>query len=314
LWLQGAAAQTAGGSAWPNRTIKIVVPLPPGGANDYIARMLADHLRPVLNVPIVVENRFGAGARIGTEYVARAAPDGYTFLLMSTTHVIVPSMVLKLPYDALKDFEPVSMVVESPAVLLVNAAVVPAHNIGEFFALARAKPGTLAYGTSGTGTGFHLTGELLKLTEGVDMLHVPYKGTAPLTNAILAGEVAAAIVPVGPYVQHVRSGRLRALAISTKTRTDLLPEVPTLAEAMSRPGFGLDSWLGVAAPAGTPKAIVDRLSAEIRKIVQDPPMKQRLLAAGYGAVGSTPAELGEAMKEGAATYARIVRDAKIPRE
>lgn len=314
LCVHAALAQTGSSAAsWPSRPIKLIVPLPPGGAYDFVGRLMAKQLQPVLGVPIVVENKFGAGARIGTAYVARAPADGYTFLLMASTHVILPSMVQKLPYDAIKDFEPVSLIVDTPFILVANPTM-PAQNAKEFIALARSKPGSISYGTSGTGSPFHLAGELLKLTADIDMLHVPYRGTGPLMTALLAGEVPAAFVPVGPYMQMLRAGKLRPLAVAAKARTPLLPNVPTVAEAVPLPGFGLDSWVGMAAPAGTPKAIIDRMSAEIRKVLQDPQLKSNLLAQGYVTVGSTPAELGEVMKEGLATYARIVKDAKIPPE
>jgi tripartite-type tricarboxylate transporter receptor subunit TctC len=314
LYIPSAAAQlSSGASDWPNRAIRFVVPLPPAGAYDFVARLMASRLQPVFGVPILVENKSGAGARIGTESVARAAPDGYTFLVMASTHTIVPSMVLNLPYDAVKDFEPVSLIVDSPFVLAVSPSM-PVKNAQEFVALARSKPGAIEYGTSGVGSPFHLAGELLKMTAGINMLHVPYKGTGPLMAALLGGEVQVGLVPLGPYLPYFRSGKLLPLAVADKQRTPLLPDLPTIAEAVPLPGFGLGSWIGMAAPAGTPKAIVERMSAEIRKVLQDPETRDSLLSQGYVPVGSTPAELAQVIEEGIATSARIVRDAKIPRE
>lgn len=300
--------------AWPNRPIRFVVPLPPGGAYDYIARLLADRLRPVLGVPLVVDNKVGASSRIGTEAVARATPDGYTILMMANTHVIQPHLVLRLPYDPIKDFEAVSLVVETPFVLTVVPGM-PARSAVEFIALARSKPGSIAYGSSGVGSPFHLHAELLKSTTGIDILHVPYKGTGPLIQALLASEVSAAFVPVGPYLQYIRSSRLRPLAIVGSSATSLLPDTPTMAKAVQLPGYGLDSWLGVLAPAGTPRQIVDRLSAEISRIVQDPQFaKEKLLSQGYEPVGSTPERFMEVMKADLVKYAKIVKDARIPPE
>ena len=309
-----ASAQTGGRTPdWPIKPIHLIVPLPPAGAYDFVARLMAAHLQPVLGVPILVENKFGAGARIGTVYVARAPADGYTFLVMASTHTILPSMVVNLPYDAIKDFEAVSLIVDSPFVLAVHPSV-PAKDAQEFVALARLKPGSIEYGTSGVGSPFHLAGELLKMRAGIDMLHVAYKGTGPLMAALLGGEVQAGLVPLGPYLQYFRSGKLRPLAIADKQRTPLLPNLPTIAEVVPLPGFGLGSWVGMAAPAGTPKAIIERMSTEIHTVLQDSQIKNDLLVQGYVPVGSTPAELRDVIKEGVESSARIVRDAKIPRE
>lgn len=309
--LPPSLAQQAAGS-WPERPIKLVVPLPPGGAYDYIGRLMADHLRPALNATVVVENKFGAGARIGTEYVSRAPADGYTFLLMASTHIILPSVVKDLPYDAIGDFEPVSRIVDSPMALAVNPKVA-ARNVSELVAHSRAKPDSLAYGSSGTGSPFHLAGELLKLRTGIQAIHVPYKGTGPLMNALLAGEVAMAFVPIGPYLQHFRSGKLRPIAVVAKQPSELLPGVPTLGEAVPLPS-GMESWVGMVAPAGTPKPIVERMSAELRKIVRNPQLKAKLTSQGYEPVGSTPEELAQVMRQGLESYAQLVKQARLQPE
>ncbi|MBL0419195.1 tripartite tricarboxylate transporter substrate binding protein [Ramlibacter sp. AW1] len=306
------AQPAANPAAWPERPIKLIVPLPPGGAYDYIGRLMADHLRTSLNGTVVVENKFGAGARIGTEFVARAPADGYTFLLMASTHVILPSMVQKLPYDAIRDFEPVSRIVDSPMALVVNPNV-QARSVAELVGLSKAKPDSLAYGSSGTGSPFHLAGELLKLRAGVLAIHVPYKGTGPLMNALLANEVPMAFVPIGPYLPHLRSGKLRAVAVVSRAPSELLPGVPTLGSTIPLPS-GMESWVGMVAPAGTPRPIVERMSAELRKIVTDPQLKSRLMDQGYEPVGSTPQELAQVMRDGLASYARLVQDAKIQPE
>jgi len=291
-----------------------VVPVPPGGAYDYLARLLAERMRISLGVPIIVENKVGAGGRIGTEFVAKAQPDGYTILMVANTHVIQPHLVLNMHYDSIKDFEPVSLVVEAPIVLAVIPSS-PAHSVKELISLARAKPGSIAYGSSGIGSPFHLYAELLKSRTGIDMLHVPYKGTAPLIQALFGGEVSTAFVPLGPFLEYFRAGKLRPLAIAGNSRSVLLPDVPTIAEAAQLPGYGLDGWLGVLAPAGTPRQIVDRLSTEISRVMQDRQLtNEMLLPKGYEAVGSTPERLREVMTKDLAAYAKIVKDAKIPPE
>lgn len=299
---------------WPNRPIRFVVPLPPGGAYDYIARLLADQLRAPLGVPFVVENKAGASTQIGTDFVARAAADGYTILMVANTHVILPHLRSKLPYDPIKSFEAVSLAVETPFVLTVVPSV-PARSAGEFIDLARARPGSISYGSSGIGSPFHLHAELLRSTTGIDILHVPYKGTAPLIQALLAGEVAAAFVPVGPYLEYINAGKLRPLALVGSSRTALLSNVPTMAEAVHIAGYGLDSWLGVLAPAGTPRAIVDRLSSEVSRIVKNQQFaNEKLIARGYEPVGSTPQRFLEVMKSDLAKYGKIVREANITPE
>ena len=307
LPLQSAQAET-----WPSRPIRFIVPLPPGGAYDYIARLLANRLSLALGVPIVVENKPGASAQVGTEYVSRARADGYTFLVNANTHVILPSLFLKLPYDAIKDFEAVSLVVEIPFVLVVNPNV-PVHSAKEFITLAENKQGSLEYGSSGIGSPFHLDAELLKLRTGTNILHVPYRGTGPLIQALLAGEVSSAFVPIGPYLQYINTGKLRPLALAGSSRSSLLPGVPTIEEAVPLPGYSMNSWIGVVAPAGTPKQIIERMNAEIVRVVKDEQIiKEQLLPQGYESVGSTSEHFMEVMKRDLAMYAKIVKDANIP--
>lgn len=305
-----AMAQPAQTSDWPNQTIRIIVPLPPGGAYDFVARLMADRLRPVFKVPIIVENKPGAGARIGTEYVARSAADGHTFLMIASTHLIAPSMVRNLPYDAIHDFEPIGIIAETPIVLTVGENV-PAQNAKELIALARARPNFISFGSTGIGSPFHLAGELLKSMAKIDIVHVPYKGTAPLSIGLLNGEVQMAFVPIAPYLGHFATGKLRALAVGGQTRSSQLPNVPRLAEAADLPGFGLDAWIGMVARTGTPKAIVERMNAEIVKIVQSPQVRSLLIDQGYEPVGSTPAQMAKVMEDGLSLYARIVKDANI---
>jgi len=305
----GAFAQ-----AWPNRPIRLVVPLPPGGGYDYLARVVAEPLQAALGQPIVVENRVGASGTLGAEHVSKQPADGHTLLVISDTHLVHPSLFRNMPYDILRDFTPVSLIAGVPFVLLV-APGVQANSPQEYVALARSRPGEITFGSSGVGSAYHLAAELLKSSVGIDMLHVPYKGTGPVTTALLSGEVMSAFAPIGPMLQHIRSGKLRALGIVNGYRTSILPDLPTFAEALSLPGFAMDTWIGLVAPSGTPNTIVDRLSGEIARIVRDPQFsKEKLLRHGYEPVGSTPEQMGETMKAHLAKYAKIVRDAKVPAE
>lgn len=308
-------AATVRAQAWPSRPIRIIVPLPPIGGSDYLARVLAERLQPVLGQPLIVENRVGADGRIGIEHAARQAPDGYTMLFITNTQVVQPSLFAKLPYDIMADFDPVSWVASLGIVLVVHPGV-PANSVKEFIVLARAKPGYVTFGSSGFGSPFQLGGELLKTMAGVNMLHVPYKGSGQVTAALLAGEVMSAFAPMhSAFLPHIQSGKLRALGMATSKRSPLLPDIPTIAEAGPLPGYALDSWFGVVMPAGTPKPIAERLSGAIAIIVRDQAFaKERLLPQGWDPVGSTPAELAAFMKAGIAKYAKIVKDAKITAE
>ncbi len=308
------AAAPACPQAWPAHAVRVVVPLPPGGGADYLMRVLSDPLRAALGQPLVVENRVGADGRMGAEYVSKQPPDGYTFLTVGTTNAAHVSLFRHMPYDIVKDFTPVTLLVRVPFALIVGPGMQAASG-REFLEFVRANPGKVTFGSSGIGSPYHLAGELLKSMAGVDMLHVPYKGTGPVTTALLSGEVACAFAPVGPFLQQLRSGKLRTLGILNGYRTSVLPDVPTLEEAFALPGFALDAWVAIVAPAGTPRATVDRLNREIVRIGRDPVFsREHLLAQTYEPLASTPEEMGEAMKNAVALYARIVRDAKIPAE
>jgi tripartite-type tricarboxylate transporter receptor subunit TctC len=309
LGLQMGAA-SAQGTAWPSRPIRFIVPLPPGGANDLLARVFAERLQTSLGQAVVVENKPGAGGNVGTEFVARQPADGYTLLLSSNTHVINVNFFSKLPYDPLKDFEPVSLVATIPFVLTVNS-IMPIHTMKEFLTYLRSRPGS-TYATAGIGTPHHLGAELLKTMTGVEITHVPYKGAAFLVPALLANEVTFSIASISSLVPHFKSGRLRAIAVADESRTPLLPDVPTMAEAGPLPGYAIDVWFGVLAPAGTPRPIVDRLNAEINRVLQDPQVvKERLNPVGLSPVGTTPERYLDVMKADLVKYARIARDAKI---
>jgi len=304
------AAGEAAAQTWPSRPIRFVVPLPPGGANDLLARVFAERLQNTLGQPVVVDNKPGAGGNVGTEFAAKQPADGHTLLLSSNTHVLNVSFFAKLPYDPINDFEPVTLVATIPFVLTVNSSL-PVNNVKEFLAYVRAKPGA-TYATAGIGTPHHLGAELLKTMTGIEITHVPYKGAAFLVPALLSGEVTFSIASMSSLVPHFKSGRLRALAVAGETRTPLLPDVPTIAEAGPLPGYAIDIWFGVLAPARTPRPIVDRVNAEINRILQDPQVvKERLNTVGLSPVGTTPERYMEIMKADLVKYAKITKDAGI---
>lgn len=305
-----ACAQPA---AWPQQPIRLIVPQPPGGGTDALARLLAERLQPVLGQPVVVENRTGAGGNIGTELVARARPDGHTLLLTTNTHVTNVAFFSKLPYDPVKDFEPVSIVGSVPFVLGVNAAS-PYRTVKDLIDAAKARPGALAYASGGPGTPHQLAAELFKAMTGTDFIHVPYKGSTPAMVGLLGGEVAMSISAINSMLPHIRSGRIRALAVAPAQRTPLLPDVPTIAEAVPLPDYNIDIWYGVLAPAGTPKAIVNRLGQEINKVMNDASVREKLAPQGLDPLGSTPEHFAEVIKSDLVKYRGIARVARIVAE
>jgi len=306
-----ARAQAA---AWPTHPIRFIVPLTAGGSNDFIARVIAERLQPVLGQPVVVENRPGAGGNVGTEYVGHQPPDGYTILLSSNTHVMNLSFYRKLPYDPIRDFEPVSLIATVPFVMTVNAGL-PVRTLREFIDYARAHRGEVTYGSAGVGTPHQLSAELLKSMTGIEMTHVPYKGAAGIVPALIGNEITVTIGAINSLLPHIRAGRLRPIAVAADHRTALLPDLPTIAEAGPLPGFDIEIWLGVLAPAGTPRAVVDRLNAEINRIVRDPEVvRDKLHPNGIEPVGTTPERYTEVMKEDIVRYQKIARDAKIQPE
>jgi tripartite-type tricarboxylate transporter receptor subunit TctC len=299
---------------WPSRSIRFVVPLPPGGSPDYLSRLLAEHLQPVLGQPLVVENKPGAAGNIARDFVAKAPPDGYTILMSESAHVMSAAVVAKLPYDPIKDFEPISLAATIPFGLTVNSAM-PVHTLDEFLDYARKSPKPLTYGTAGVGAPHHFAVELLRSMTGIKVVHVPYKGSAGIIPALLSGEIDFTIAAENSLLPHYKSGKLRPIAIASSSRTAILPDVPTIAEAGPLPGYAVNVWLGVMAPAGTPRAIVDRLNAEVNKVVRDPQVvKERMNTVGLEAVGSTPEQLLEVMKSELAKYTKLARDANIQPE
>ncbi|WP_066731459.1 tripartite tricarboxylate transporter substrate binding protein [Cupriavidus sp. D384] len=312
-------ASLAAGSAqaqtdWPaNKVINYVVPYPAGGTTDILARLVARKVGEALHTTIVVENRPGATGAIGSAFVARSAPDGYTLLGASTaSHAINPALNPKLPYDAVKSFTPVALLGTIPSVLIVGPNS-PYKNVKDLVAAAKAKPGVVSYASGGNGTILQMSAELLQQQENVRMTHVPYKGDVPAIQDVMAGHVDFMFAPTAPILPHVQAGKLRALAVATSARVPTLPNVPTMAEA-GISNFEAEQWQGIFAPAGTPPAIVQRLNAEINKALQDPEVKAQLGKLGIKVVGGTPDRLAEAQKADIAKWSRVGRAANITLE
>lgn len=309
--LLAAAALISGTTApawasYPDRTIRLVVPFPAGGATDYMARTLALKLGQRLGQSVIVDNRGGAGGIIGAEAVAASPPDGYT-LLFSTMGVLAinPSLYKKLGYDPVKDFAPISLTHTTANVLVVHPSV-PAKNIQELIALAKAKPGTLTFGSSGNGTSSHLSAELFKSMAGIDIRHIPYKGTGPALTDLLSGRISMMIDTVSVHVENINAGKVRALGVTSANRSPSLPSVPTLADA-GLPGFDVSIWLGVLAPAGTPADVIARLNGEIGKVMSDPEMKAQLAKSGIDPMFSTPQEFAATIKRDTAKWGQVVK-------
>jgi tripartite-type tricarboxylate transporter receptor subunit TctC len=299
--------------AWPSKPLKFVVSFEPRGGNDFIARLLAAQLTPALGQSIVVENRTGAGGNIGVEYVAKQAPDGYTTLITSAAYIINQNLYEHLPFDPIKDFDAVSLVVRSSWVLTVPANS-PAKSVKELIALSKSRPKGLSYGSAGIGTTLHFASELIRASTNANFVHIPYRGSGPVVPALLSGEVDFAITGSAGVMGQIKSGKLRALAVMSSHRTAVLPNTPTVAEALGMPGVALDGWTGAVVPAGTPKDVIARLSREMSRAINDPVVvKEKLAPSAYDAVGSTPEEFQAVIHEDAEKYARIAKLAKIER-
>ena len=306
----GAAAMVGAQTSWPTRPISLVVPFPAGGTTDVLARALAEKLSQSLGQPVVVESKPGAGATLGADYVAKAKPDGYTLLMGAVHHTIATSVYKKLPYDFQKELAPITLVAMVPNVLVVNAALTPAKNVAELVVLAKAAPEKLAYGSNGNGTAQHLIGTQFQASTGTTLLHVPYKGSGPLTTDLLGGQVAMSFDTITPVLQHIKGGKLRPLAVTTARRSSVLPDVPTLQEAGLK-DFDIGTWFGVLAPAATPKDVVARLSAEMAKIVASPDFAQRMEAIGAEPIGGTPDQMAKRIDDETVKFAKLVKDGKV---
>jgi len=307
LGLLVAAAASA--EEWPAKAVRFIVPYPPGGGTDIIARIMQHPLSEALGQTIVIENRGGAGGALGTELSAKAAPDGYTFLFTLSSHTINP-LLYKVNYDVERDFSPVSLIVSVPQLIAAYPGS-SVHSMEDVVATAKAHPGKLYFASVGNGTPSHIAGELLKLRTGIDIVHVPYKGGGPAVADTLGGQVSFAIVTMPAAMSHVRAGKLRALAVTTLKRNPGAPEVPTVAEALKMPDYEVDSWYALFAPANTSPAIVARMQKAIVQTIQLPDVKQKLLEQGADTVGSSPEHLGQVVKKELAKWPQIIKAANI---
>jgi tripartite-type tricarboxylate transporter receptor subunit TctC len=310
-----AALAMAGGiglahaDTWPSKPVTLVVPFPAGGTTDVLARALADRLSPALGQTVVVESKPGAGATLGADVVAKAKPDGYTLLVGAVHHTIASSVYKKLPYDFQKDFQPLTVIALVPNVLVVNASL-PAKNVAELVALGKTAKPELSYGSNGNGTAQHLIGTQFENLTGVKLLHVPYKGSGPLTTDLLGGQVTMSFDTITPVLPHIKAGKLRALAVTTGKRSSALPDVPTLAESGLK-GFDTGTWFGVLAPAATPKEVTARLSTEMIKIIQSPEFRKRMEEIGAEPIGNTPEQMAQQIKDDTERFGKLVRQANV---
>jgi tripartite-type tricarboxylate transporter receptor subunit TctC len=304
------AIQAVQAQAYPSRPIRLVVPFPPGGSADILGRALAQRLGDGLGQSVVVENRPGAGTAIAAELVAKAAPDGYTLMLGTvSSHAINPALNPKLPFDPLRDFTPIAPVASIPFALLVHPSV-PARTLPEFIGYARSKPGKLDYSSAGSGTSNHLAGELFEAMTGTYMVHIPYRGSAPALQDLIAGRVSVMFDLVLTAAPHVRSGAVRGLAVTGAKRSAALPDLPTIAES-GLSGYEVSAWFGVFGPAGLPRPVVDRLNAEIARALAASDLQQRLASQGAETLAGSPDEFAAYLKAEIAKWGKVVRDAGI---
>ncbi len=303
-------ARPASAADYPTKPIRLIVPFPPGGGNDILARAIGQRLAEVIGQQIIVDNRGGAGGMLGAELAAKAAPDGYTIFLGSVGNLAFnPALHAKLAYDPVRDFAPVTLLATSAFILIANPAV-PAKSVKELIALAKAKPGQLNYGTAGPGSSLHMTGEIFKLATGTDIVPVAYKGTAPALIDLMAGQVQIMFSTMPSALPHVKTGKLRALGVSGPKRTAAAPDVPTIAEA-GVPGFEVLNWQGMAAPSKTPQAIIQKLNRALQETLKTPKVIETLMAQGLEAAGSTPEQFGALVKSEVVKYTKVVKEAKI---
>jgi len=301
-----AFASLARADDYPSRPIRFVVPYPAGGPLDTVARLLGQKVSESMKQPIIVDNRPGAGGNIGADFVAKSAPDGYTILMGAVaTHAINPTLYSHIPYDPVADFMPITQVASTPNVLVVNPSV-PAKDVREFIAYAKANPGRLNFGSGSTGSAGHLAGELFKTMAGVDMTHVPYKGAGPAMQDLVAGQIQLMFDNLASSLGQIRAGKVRALAVTTAKRTSLAPELPTIAES-GLPGFDINTWFGVFAPAKTPQPVVDRLYTEFTRALAMPDVRQKMIDLGAEPVGNKPAEFAAYIRSEKDKYARVIR-------
>ena len=307
-----AAPAQAQAGGYPDKAIRFVVPYPPGGGTDVIARIVQERFQAALGQPIVIENRGGAAGSIGSDVVAKAPADGYTVLFTLSSHTINPAIYPKLPFNTARDFEPVGTVASLPQILVAGPQF-PANSVAELIAMAKARPDSLAFASVGNGSPGHLAGELFKLRAGISMAHVPYKGGGPAVTDVMGGQVPLLWVSIPAAAQFVKTGKLKALAVSTLKRSAAFPEVPTMQEA-GVADFEIDSWYAMFVPAKTPKPVIDKLNRALNAVVQEPAIHDKLLAQGSEGVGGTPEALGKVVGAELAKWAKLARDANIKAE
>jgi tripartite-type tricarboxylate transporter receptor subunit TctC len=301
-----ALPMAAFAQGYPSKPIRFVVPYPPGGPLDIIARLLGQKVSESVKQPVIVDNKPGAGGNIGADFVAKAQADGYTILMGAVaTHAINPTLYAKIPYDAVRDFSPVTQVASTPNVLVVNPSL-PVASVADLIAHARANPGKLNFGSGSTGSAGHLAGELFKSAAGVQMTHVPYKGAAPAMQDLIGGQIHLMFDNMASSLTQVRAGRVKALAVTTAKRSSLAPELPTVAES-GLAGFDISTWFGIFAPAGTPREAIARLHAEFTRALAAPDVREKMINLGAEPVGNTPAEFATFIRAEAEKYARVIK-------
>jgi tripartite-type tricarboxylate transporter receptor subunit TctC len=304
--LLALSAAAAVAQPYPSKPIRLVVPFPAGGTTDILAREVGQRLSLSLGQPVVIDNRPGAAGNIGSELVAKSAPDGYTLLMATVgTHAINPNLYARIPYDHVKDFAPVVLVAGVPNVLEVTPSL-PVHSVADLINLAKEKPGQINFASSGSGTSIHLSGELFKTMAGVDMTHVPYKGSAPAITDLIGGQVQVMFDNLPSSLQQIKAGKLRAIAVTSAQRAPALPDVPTIAES-GLPGFEATSWFGIVAPTGTPPTIIARINADVNQWLQSPEAKEKLLAQGAVAAGGSPEQFAAYIHAETEKWARVVK-------
>jgi tripartite-type tricarboxylate transporter receptor subunit TctC len=299
-------------SSYPERPIRMIVPFAPGGGSDISARTMSTELGQALGTTIVIDNRPGAGSTLGADIASKASPDGYTLFLGNISMAFNAALYKKLPFNALRDFAPISLATEQPNIIVIHPSV-PANTLQEFTALAKSQPGKMTYGSAGLGSGTHLAMEMLMMSQKIKLIHVPYKGTGPAVAALLGNETNAFMSTFASALPHVKANRLRALAVTTKKRADTLPDVPTV-EQSGVPGFEYATWYGVLAPAATPKPIIDKLNKAIVGVLSNPDMKDRYAKQGVTALPTTSAEFSKLFRSETEKWAKVVREAKIPQQ
>lgn len=301
-----ALASTAAAQTFPSRPVRLLIPYPPGGSAELLARPIAKRLGEVWGQPVVLDFKAGAGGTIATDALAKSAPDGHALIMVLAAHAINATLYPKLPYDTLKDFAPVTLAASLPLVLEVNPAV-PARTASELIALARARPGSLNYASAGNGNTSHLIGELFKATAGIEMQHVPYKGSGPAVVALMGGEVQLMFDSLSSSLAQINAGKLRPLAVASRARSPALPNVPTISES-ALPGFVVEGWYGFLAPAGTPKALVARISRDINDAMAHAETREKIVSLGYDVLGSTPEQFDAHIRAEVTRWAKVVKD------